>query len=636
MQNSNLVDKQRMAAMYAFQQQQQASSGVPSFPSMPASTPRPRIPVASVDWPNSSPVSPPGRAPMLASQHKMTPRAVPSNPFTLTDASNGSTKALAKPPSANSTPAIPPGETILVENETRRKELAQYQKRDDIYQKILNKQHKQYVELAREKKVDIDTFQQDKVLRMQHNVAAVFGKGYMHSQSNDLRGRIVYPRDRKRRRQTTDFNPLVKLAEQASKQDTLVPIRLDLEIDGYKLRDTFTWNLNESLITPEQFAIVLCEDLNLPVAVFKPSIVRAISEQIEDYELHVASMVTSNDQAEDEAATQRALKVFDGAKEKVKEEPTGRADRKIVGSSELRTLIKIDIIVGNQALIDQFEWDISCRHNSPEKFAEVLVNDLGLGGEFKTAIAHSIREQVHAYVKYLLLTGHEFDGSLVTDEDLKRNLLPTVKSIMRDLNSADSFTPAILELTNAEIDKFERDRMREARRKRRQVRSRRGLILPDLEPIKTHRTNSHTLPPTYDDMSDDNGRGSTPEVTTTYYSTRRSAQKARQNIAAGLNALDDDRASSHMQNAISLNAGNRFSTMADHATKPVPSHMVDRSWLCSNCQCTVQQTSIVRTGPYGEKTLCNACGLYFFKFNKHRPPNYTDSEIRNQPASQNW
>jgi hypothetical protein len=34
------------------------------------------------------------------------------------------------------------------------------------------------------------------------------------------------------------------LKEQAEKEDTLVPIRLDLENDGYRLRDTFTWNLN--------------------------------------------------------------------------------------------------------------------------------------------------------------------------------------------------------------------------------------------------------------------------------------------------------------------------------------------------------------------------------------------------------
>lgn len=39
-------------------------------------------------------------------------------------------------------------------------------------------------------------------------------------------------------------SPLSVLAEQAKKEETLVPIRIDLEHEGYKLRDTFTWNLH--------------------------------------------------------------------------------------------------------------------------------------------------------------------------------------------------------------------------------------------------------------------------------------------------------------------------------------------------------------------------------------------------------
>jgi hypothetical protein len=38
------------------------------------------------------------------------------------------------------------------------------------------------------------------------------------------------------------------LNEQAVKEDVLVPIRIELEHEGYKLRDTFTWNLNGILI----------------------------------------------------------------------------------------------------------------------------------------------------------------------------------------------------------------------------------------------------------------------------------------------------------------------------------------------------------------------------------------------------
>ena len=40
------------------------------------------------------------------------------------------------------------------------------------------------------------------------------------------------------------YSRLDQLIEQGKKEDKLVPIRLEIEIDGYKLRDTFTWNMN--------------------------------------------------------------------------------------------------------------------------------------------------------------------------------------------------------------------------------------------------------------------------------------------------------------------------------------------------------------------------------------------------------
>lgn len=44
--------------------------------------------------------------------------------------------------------------------------------------------------------------------------------------------------------------------------------------------------------------------------------------------------------------------------------------------------------------MDQIEWDMGEQENSPEKFANRLCAELGLGGEFVTAIAYSIRGQV--------------------------------------------------------------------------------------------------------------------------------------------------------------------------------------------------------------------------------------------------
>lgn len=37
----------------------------------------------------------------------------------------------------------------------------------------------------------------------------------------------------------------------ADTPEDLIPIRLDMELDGIKLRDTFCYNRNETLITPE-------------------------------------------------------------------------------------------------------------------------------------------------------------------------------------------------------------------------------------------------------------------------------------------------------------------------------------------------------------------------------------------------
>ena len=38
--------------------------------------------------------------------------------------------------------------------------------------------------------------------------------------------------------------------ENASQPEVLVPIRLDMEIDGQKLRDAFTWNMNGPSTAP--------------------------------------------------------------------------------------------------------------------------------------------------------------------------------------------------------------------------------------------------------------------------------------------------------------------------------------------------------------------------------------------------
>ena len=41
-----------------------------------------------------------------------------------------------------------------------------------------------------------------------------------------------------------DDHDMGAIHEAAKEKEVLIPIRLDIEIDGQKLRDTFTWNKN--------------------------------------------------------------------------------------------------------------------------------------------------------------------------------------------------------------------------------------------------------------------------------------------------------------------------------------------------------------------------------------------------------
>lgn len=208
-----------------------------------------------------------------------------------------------------------------------------------------------------------------------------------------------------------DIGGLQKAAEA---KEELIPIRLDIEGEGHRLRDTFTWNKNETLITPEAFAELLCEDLELPANIFVPSIVQALKGQIEHH--------------------------------------SREADEETPSSNDQRVMIKLNLHVGNVSLQDQFEWDMTEPLNSPEEFARSLCTELGLGGEFITAIAYSIRGQLRYYKKTYAY--HE-------------DQLPTLKKPFRSFMEIDRFCPEVDTLTDAEMEKKLKNQDRSSRRMRR-------------------------------------------------------------------------------------------------------------------------------------------------------------------------
>ncbi|KAJ1642512.1 SWI/SNF chromatin-remodeling complex subunit [Coemansia asiatica] len=128
---------------------------------------------------------------------------------------------------------------------------------------------------------------------------------------------------------------------------------------------------------------------------------------------------------------------------------------------------------------------------TPEQVSRVICAEKGLGGEFETAIAHAIREQLYAFVKSFLLAGYTYHPHMMTrkqaqmqatriqqrliqidDKELARSILPPVVSVERDLGATQTFAPLIAHLHTVDAERLEKDSERETRRKRRQGRGR--------------------------------------------------------------------------------------------------------------------------------------------------------------------
>eukprot|EP00953_Heterococcus_sp_UTEX-ZZ885_P009832 5757-Heterococcus_DN1.PRE.1 len=153
------------------------------------------------------------------------------------------------------------------------------------------------------------------------------------------------------------------LALSSSVTEQLVPIRVDLDVDGLRYIDSFTWNLHETYTSPEAFAARTVADLELPPRMQRP-LARCIREHLE--------------------AWHTALPVWAGG-----------------GCISLvdETLVPIRLNIRLRALLyrDQFEWDINEPLNKPEVFAAQLVADLQLPQEMEPAIALAITEQITNY-----------------------------------------------------------------------------------------------------------------------------------------------------------------------------------------------------------------------------------------------
>ena len=305
-------------------------------------------------------------------------------------------------------------------------------------------------------------------LRREHhtNPAALYGSGYegFGNARTDLKNQhpqLLYPSNRRRpggRKAREARIPRKELKVQNEQIEDLVPIRLDIDWDKVKIRDTFTWNLHDRVTSPDLFAEKLVEDLGLPLETCVP-LVRQISQNIHEQLGDYYPQVFIEEDPVDPHLPYSAYK-----------------------NDEMRILIKLNITIGQHTLVDQFEWEINNPYNSPEEFALQMTNDLSLSGEFTTAIAHSIREQTQLFTRSLYILSYPFDGRPIDDPDLKSAFLPSpLLSPFRPYHAAKEFTPYLYELNEQELERTEVSISREQRRQKRSVNRRGGPALPDLK-----------------------------------------------------------------------------------------------------------------------------------------------------------
>ncbi|THG11995.1 hypothetical protein TEA_003158 [Camellia sinensis var. sinensis] len=167
--------------------------------------------------------------------------------------------------------------------------------------------------------------------------------------------------------------------ERSPTADNLVPIRLDIEIDGQRFRDAFTWNPSDPDSEVVVFARRTVKDLKLPPA-FVTQIAQSIQSQLTEFRSF---------EGQDMYTGEKIVPIKDFNMENL---PVEMKNHQPMAANQST----LDLRVNHTLIKDQFLWDLNNFDCDPEEFARTFCRDLGIEDpEVGPAIAVAIREQLY-------------------------------------------------------------------------------------------------------------------------------------------------------------------------------------------------------------------------------------------------
>lgn len=405
----------------------------------------------------------------------------------------------------------------------------------------------------------------------------------------------------------------------------------------YRLKDTFLWNLHETLVTTDQFAITMTQDLDLPIRNnVAAEISKQIRTQLEEYAgvaLHplfhpatttvAAPAVAAGQRESATPASGRAetplrnglagtvtpsKAVLQGTSA-----PTSAVEKNDVSAEATaispeseeynpddtyRCIVHLNINLSSRLYTDKFEWSLLHPPGVAEAFAKQTCADLGLTGEWIPAMTHAIYEAVLRLKKEAcesggLVAGFGGLGDFPNDAAGAGDGPNGSSAGWRyepDL-LADSWQPKVEILSKEEIEKREGDRERQLRRLRRE----------------TARFSSNTgmaggLPVGFG-FSGFGGLVEQEEERMGRGERTKKKRRFRSLSPSGRSGTPGARGTPDAANTGSGSGGyGGGGSLADNERS---------AWRCTHCRVWGTSVWAVRDGPHGPRTLCNNCGYMY-------------------------